>query len=366
MDLTRRLLRCSCVVALVTAVSAHAQSTTGEAAPAAVAGEPSALDEAREAVVREIVARFAPELPPPDAARNQEGGARRLEAALRSASAEGLLLASRAQSLPELSAGLQPGLGGGAIALAPGQAVTNAFGSTSVDLVFTPITPCRIIDTRATAAGPIGPNDGRLFEVNLANFSAQGGAAAGCGMPTAYDVSAVAINVTSTGQTGVGNIQVAECGSGLPTSSLLNYQAGVNVANAAVVRSAITCLLGGDIYVRSNNSASHVVVDLLGYFARPEATALDNNVLYAQQNVLASQNFTLYSPGCPAGFRLTGGGGLSTTFGATPMSSSRPVLGETTTLVSGINSADRWCCQGVSGIAAAYYCFSVCARVPGR
>ena len=56
-------------------------------------------------------------------------------------------------------------------------------GSSAADLVFTPLTPCRIIDTRA-AGGPIMPGSPRDFLVsgNL-GFEGQGGTPGGCGIP---------------------------------------------------------------------------------------------------------------------------------------------------------------------------------------
>jgi hypothetical protein len=193
------------------------------------------------------------------------------------------------------------------IALEPGQMIPNTLGSTAGDLVFTPITPCRIVDTRLATgafAGRIGPNLGNWFSVNLANHTAQGGSATACGMPTTFDPSAVAINVTSTDQTGVGNLRVVESGGGLPTVSLLNYTPGVNLANAAVVRSAI----GGsdDIYIYSQNSASHVVVDIMGYYAAPVATALDC-VTTADTSVAvpAGGDANASAPSCAAGYTAT-------------------------------------------------------------
>ena len=121
------------------------------------------------------------------------------------------------------------------------------------------------------------------------------------------------------------------------------------------------------MFVLSSDSASDVVIDLMGYFAAPVATALDNDVLFTNTAVAASATFDIFSPACPAGWRLTGGGCLSSSFGGPACVGSRPVQGASTALVTGVKLADRWLCQGTNGAGAQnYQCFGVCARVPGR
>src|SRR5688572_30545614 len=48
----------------------------------------------------------------------------------------------------------------------------NLLGAVASDLVYTPVQPCRIVDTRTTAAGPIAQNASRSFEaINVASFA---------------------------------------------------------------------------------------------------------------------------------------------------------------------------------------------------
>jgi hypothetical protein len=300
-----------------------------------------------------------------------------LAAALSSATPETLLAASRAQSYEEVVALVadrkpEPSV----VALEPGQPIPHTLGSSSGDLVFTPITPCRVFDSRAAAGGwrtKVGPNVGNWFSVALADFTVQGGAASCPGLPTSFTPAAVALNLTSTGQTGIGNLRLIQCGGGNPLVSLLNYTPGVNLANAAIIPAA-NCPLGppagvgpNDIYVYSTNSASDVVVDIMGYYAAPTVTAVDNLILYATQTVAASAIYDLWSPTCPAGWRLTGGGCVGILYNAPGPALSRPVLGLTKGLVTGVNAADTWICQGTNNATAqAYYAFAVCSRVPGR
>ena len=67
-------------------------------------------------------------------------------------------------------------------------------GDTGADLIYTPVAPCRIIDTREPGAGgPILGNTTRDFMVTgTTGFESQGGHAGGCGIPE--DATSVMIN----------------------------------------------------------------------------------------------------------------------------------------------------------------------------
>jgi hypothetical protein len=278
------------------------------------ARELAAISADRDRVVREIVDQWRSSLRPANPSLNDDGGLAELHGSLSVAPPEALLAAREAQSyeavLAAIGARRQPVV----VALEPGQVIPNTLGSTSADLVFTPITPCRIVDTRLATggwAGKIGPAAGNWFSVNLTDFTAQGGAASCPGMPTAFNPAGVAINLTSTGQTGPGNLRVVACGATLPTVSLLNYTPGVSIANAATVSSALgTCSFGppsgsgpSDIYVYSANSATDVVVDIMGYYAPPVATALEcYTTLANSQTVAAGAVFVVTPPACAAGY----------------------------------------------------------------
>lgn len=362
-------------IAVLTAGEVLAQATILSGPDPALAAreqELAAITADRGRVVREIIDQWRSSLRAANPALNDDGGLSQFTAALLSTAPEVLLAASRAQSYEELTTLLagrtqDPSV----IALEPGKAIPNTLGSTSGDLVFTPITPCRIFDTRVAGgsfAGKIGPGGtwpgGNWFSVNLANFSGQGGATSCPGMPTTFDPSAVAINVTSAGQTGVGNLRLVECGGGLPLVSLLNYTPGVNLANAAVVRSAIGCPLGpggsNDLFVYSTNSASDVVVDLMGYYSAPEATALSCTNVTASDASVADHETASLTATCPAGYTVSGGGfytNLSSTGGANGMVwyRSRPF-------------GNGWNCHGQNfvGVTLTADCYAVCCRVPGR
>jgi hypothetical protein len=78
-------------------------------------------------------------------------------------------------------------------------------GDTNADLVYTPVNPCRIIDTRVAGGALTGgtPGPTRQFKVaGSAGFDAQGGNVSGCGVPigaTAVLVNFVAVNAQGAG-----------------------------------------------------------------------------------------------------------------------------------------------------------------------
>jgi hypothetical protein len=349
------------VAMLLLPLEARAQSTaTGPDPASATRAEALAnVENNRSLMIRDMLDRWRSQFRPFDPARNIGGEEGRLTTALQTASAEKLLVASQAQTYEELLAALYGRWQGpSVIPLGPGP-IPNALGDAGDDLVFTPVTPCRIIDTRIATdpslLGRIGPDAGKQFSVSLANYAAQGGFAGSCGIPIAP--AAVAINVTSAGQTGPGNLRAVEFGGGTPSVSLVNYNAGVNIANAAIVRSAGS--LGGlNIFIYSAVSASQVIVDIMGYFAPPVATAVQNAIVVSAASSCANgANCTVLSPNCPAGYGLTGGGSQVSSF------------------VTGVNwvfvapwTATQWGCQAVnaSGGTQGLECWATCARVPGR
>jgi hypothetical protein len=140
------------------------------------------------------------------------------------------------------------------------------FGDTQADLVYTPVVPCRIIDTRLTGV-PLTAGFPRDFVV-AGDASAQGGQP-NCGIPYGPATAAV-INFVAIGPAGPGDLRVTPAGAPLPLASILNYSPlpGLNIANGLVVTmcdpSAGACL--SDITILADVSGTDVVADVQGYF----------------------------------------------------------------------------------------------------
>lgn len=145
--------------------------------------------------------------------------------------------------------------------------VTNALGDSSADLVFTPVTPCRIIDTRL-AGGTLGRGQTRDFLVAATNYAPQGGSATGCGVPFG-SATAVKINFVAVAPVGLGYLSVTPYGTPMPTASIINFTKGVNIANELTAAlcdpSVATCTY--DITMKAGNK-THIVADVQGYFQK--------------------------------------------------------------------------------------------------
>jgi hypothetical protein len=142
--------------------------------------------------------------------------------------------------------------------------------------VYTAIEPCRIVDTRLTAPpSPLSPNVARAFAVVAgSSLLPQGGNAGGCGIPgyggspnpTHPRVQAVMMSFIAVGAAGAGNLRA--WGSGPPpNASVLNYAAGTTVSNGVVVPLDQDSTPGADLLVRADVAATHLVIDVLGYFS---------------------------------------------------------------------------------------------------
>jgi hypothetical protein len=158
---------------------------------------------------------------------------------------------------------------------APVQVVTaNAVGDARSDLLFVPIAPCRVIDTR-NAGGLLAANTRRDFEIaGTANFEGQGGKSGGCGIPlgaTSPVAPAVMINLIAVSAQGPGNLRAWEFGTALPLASVINYEklgTFFNIANGIILPIAGVSTLEKDLSVRADAAGTHLVADVTGYFTR--------------------------------------------------------------------------------------------------
>ena len=151
---------------------------------------------------------------------------------------------------------------------------TEALGDLTQDLVFTPVVPCRFFDTRDDSdTGSIGHTGGstatiRSYQVygDATLMQAQGGSVA-CDAPQGEPVG-ISANFTAaplaSPSSGKGNIRAYPSGGTLPGVSLVNYEAGTNIANAAIVATCYLCGFDLDVATRFHSSAS--IGDVMGYF----------------------------------------------------------------------------------------------------
>jgi hypothetical protein len=146
-------------------------------------------------------------------------------------------------------------------------------GNPFSDLLFVPLTPCRILDTRVISGGPLAPGQRRDFLVAGTNaFLAQGGNGGGCGVPdgtTEPLAAAAVVNFIAVSPQGPGHIIAWAYGQAEPFASIINFAAvGLNIANGIVIPVDGTTSQPFDLSVRAGVSATHLVADVMGYFTR--------------------------------------------------------------------------------------------------
>ena len=146
-------------------------------------------------------------------------------------------------------------------------------GSLNSDLVFTPVTPCRIIDTRNAAAGILPAGATRGFMGWNGNYTAQGGATTSCNLPFSTNNAAILVNFTVVSPTTGGYITVFPGdATSVPLAATLNFNAGDVKGNNAVLKLNQTGT-GADFGIYTT-STTHIVADVVGYYAKPVAVPM--------------------------------------------------------------------------------------------
>lgn len=181
----------------------------------------------------------------------------------------------------------------------------QALGDTASDLVFVPVTPCRIFDTRV-AGGAIAANSTRDFDVTaVSNYSFQGGDSSDCGgAGAAGSFAAAVINFTVVTPSTAGYITAYPYLATRPLAATVNYVAGDIKGNTAIVK-LDQGPSAAELSVYSF-ATTHLVGDIVGYFINPAATAVQcvdtSNVI---ASVAAGNTANVSAAACPAGYTTT-------------------------------------------------------------
>lgn len=257
-------------------IAASAESAvTGSviAAPAekAVAGSPSVVpsvlltvDQNRTTVVNRIVTQWGDALVASGAGVSK----RQLEEMLTSLRADQLLVASLAGNLD----GLRAVIDGAVSANAGRQAkliATKAIGASGADLVYTPVTPCRLFDTRASQGGLGTPtlNVRRTYGA-ITPVPSQGGTG-GCAAGVSATVALIQIGTLTP--SGNGLLQGGAQGVASFPNALILYQAGDQYGTAVAMPLNPT---NGRFDLVEQFATADLYGDLLGYFSAPSTIDL--------------------------------------------------------------------------------------------
>jgi hypothetical protein len=337
-----RLVACIAIAA----GSAHAQTSlngvpgVGEASAASAASAPSnavqpramkpdallAIDQNRATVITRIVSEWGDKLAIETGMRPVQ--LREMLSAMR---ADQLFAASMAGSLSGLQAVVSQALAGASRLEVEKSVQVKALGSATQDLVYTPVTPCRLFDTRASQGGLGTPlvNTPRTYGAitPVANQGGPGGCAAGASATVALVVMGT---LTPSGS---GLLQSGPQGGAPFPNALILYQAGDQYDTTAAIPLNPA---NGRFDIVEQFAQADVYGDLLGYFSPPAATALDcvtvdfagtgtanlpsNSEIDITTAAACTAGYTAVSISCevagfsPAGLALTQSGGSGAFF----------------------------------------------------
>jgi len=234
--------------------------------------------------------------------------------------------------------------------------VADGLGSATTDLVYIPVVPCRIVDTRAGgAAVPAGTV--KTYAATTGG-GANVGHASGCTVsgqiPGTYDVAAIAANVTvdESGLTGFGAgsyLQIYPQG-GSTTTSFMNFGPNQIIANAGVV----SVNQANSQFSVVSNAASQIIVDAYGVFIAPQPTALECTAPTASAAIAAGSNGSTLSATCPVGYSHTGGSCVTDSYNVRAVSNN--------------NTGGNTGCSfvNIDSVSHNITATATCCRVPGR
>lgn len=230
----------------------------------------------------------------------------------------------------------------------------TALGDPGKDLVFTPITPCRIVDTRVVG-GPIVGHQTRMFNgFTTTDFTGQGGDASNCGIP--LNAAALSVKVVSELPSQRGYFTIYPSNEPRPLASSLNYEWNQTTSDEAHIKLCRPgCPTEFSVY---SDATSSLIMDVTGYFMEPEATAVDCTVAQQSGNLDLLSGLQTRSVNCPAGYTATGGG-CGGILGVAVSNSQPQVVG---------GQPNGWRCDLVGSLLSvlSYQVSATCCRVPGR
>ena len=254
------------------------------------------IDLNRSAIISDIVRGFE--------AQASEEGAPKLRARLEGLRADRLLAASLASSretLESVLAGAQLPR-----SAARTQIRQKSLGDPNKDLLYTPLTPCRLIDTRGFGA----PIQGGPF----AGTSRRSYAPAGlCAIPTS-GVASLMLSFTTQNLTPNSGGYLAILAPATPVSGI------VDVFNLGSVWSASSTIVATgpagqfDVYV--SDATAQLVVDILGYYAPLQANITLSESTATAGNILKGTNPFIHNYGFDNTFMGEGAGNFTTTGGS--------------------------------------------------
>jgi hypothetical protein len=147
-------------------------------------------------------------------------------------------------------------------------APTSVASAIEEGLVYVSLSPCILARTVASTAGKLQAGETRPFVARgSSDLSAQGGNPAGCGVPPEAEALVVAIRLGQTA--GRGQLKLWPADQAEPPTVVADFSAasaaGLTVPSVVALCGTGSC--ADDLLAKALQSATHLRVDVLGYFA---------------------------------------------------------------------------------------------------
>jgi Chaperone of endosialidase len=341
------------VGALACQASSAAATTPGVENSTPPGAQPSALlsvDQNRNTVIDRVVAQWGTPLEQSGAGLSSV----QLRTMLQGLRADHLLAASLAGSLPGLRDVLANSITTPSTATST-RVHIKAVGDVADDLVYTPVSPCRLFDSRPAQGGlgVLNPNVRRTYGATTL-VTNQGGPG-GCVAPAGAAVALIQIGTLTPA--GNGYLQGGPQGVASFPNALILYQPGDQYGTSVAMPLNVT---NGRFDVQVQFAATDLYGDLLGYFARPKnyggtnvITGLDATDAGGAYNTASGDYSTV-----AGGTAITAGGPYSAVGGGDGNSASgdsSTVVGGSGNSASGIGSTAA---GGISNVASGYASFA--------
>ena len=259
-----------------------------------------------------------------------------------------------------------------AVAAKGSLAAGKALGDAAADLVYTPVTPCRLFDTRVSQGGLGTPTVGVRRTYGATTPVASQGNVAGCAAPAGAAVALIQIGTLTP--SGNGLLQGGPQGAASFPNALILYQAGDQYGTAVAMPLNPA---NGQFDLLEQYATADLYGDLLGAFTAPQATALDcvtrvnPSGSLTTGDVPAGQS-AIFGSGCQSGYQVTGGGcSYFTTSQQAPAATDNKVILNAS--YRGFDGASQtwlnsWTCHWTNNDTVTWrvQTRAMCCRVPGR
>jgi hypothetical protein len=266
-------------IGTATAASADLTDELASMRPSAL----QAVDQNRASIIDTLVNHWASELSAGSDKKAAAAQIAELRESLSSLRADQLMAASHARTL----IGLRHIFGAADAAQASEKAkqaekhqsgAQKTLGSSLGDLVYTPIPPCKLVDTRSPGTGYYYPAGGAFAASQKRTYDAY----LGCGSIPSFGVRAIQVSVnTQYGGAGGGILSMMANGAAAPVTNI--FYSGYAPVTTVILLS--NNLFDAQI---SGVAGADLIVDVVGFFAAPEATALQCQSITGPSTMVAA------------------------------------------------------------------------------